>query len=104
MDQFGVKTPYQIVLLFRPGLSEQELRDLQNLRKQAIESARANDDPKYSRSARASRKFILPTYSYQGLSIYVHRTDDGAMEIYPKQAAAERDVILKAIDEFFRKK
>ncbi len=103
LEEFGRKTHYQIVLLFLPRLSREELRELQAVRTRAIERARAQDDLKGSRSARAARKVALPMYHDQRSSVYIHRTDDGPMEIYPKEAAAERDAILRALDTLFEK-
>ena len=101
LAEFGVRTHYQIVLLFRPRLSDEELQALKAVRALAIERARANDDAKHSRAARAARKILLPAYSYSNLSIYIHRTDGFPSEIYPKEARAERDAILRALDALF---
>lgn len=104
LKEFGVSTPYQIVLLLRPQLSEEDLQKLKALRAKSANHARVNDDHKFSRSARISHAFLLPSYNYYGSSVCLHRTDEGAMEIYPEKAAKERDAILKAMDEFFKKR
>lgn len=103
LAEFGVRSHYQIVLLFRPKLADDELQELQAVRNRAIGRARANDEPKHSRSTRAARKILLPTYSYNIWSIYVHRTDGFPLAVYPKEAAAERDAVLQGLDRLFNK-
>ena len=103
LREFGVRTRYQIVLIFKPRLSEEELRGLKALRAAAVERAQASDDAKRSRSARAARKFDLPAYFDARLSVYVYRTDDGPIGIYPKEAAKERDAVLGIFDAMFEK-
>ena len=105
LEEFGKKTHYQIVLLFLPRLSQEEWRELQAVRTRAIERARVHDDGKASRSARAAKKVALPMYHDHTSSIYIYRTDDGpwGMAIYPEEAAAERDAILRALDTLFEK-
>ena len=105
LEEFGQKTHYQIVLLFLPQLSQEELRELQAVRTRAIERARVNDDGKASRSRRAAKKVALPMYHDHSSSIYIYRTDDGpwGMAIYPEEAAAERDAILRALDTLFER-
>ena len=103
LAEFGVRSHYQIVLLFRPRLSDDELRELQAVRTLAIERARANDDGKPSRSAQAALKILLPTYTYNNWSIYLHRTDGFPLAVYPKEAAAERDAVFLGLDRLFNK-
>ena len=78
-------------------LSDEELQALKAIRARAIERARANDDAKHSGAARAARKILLPAYSYSNLSIYIHRTDGFPLEIYPKEARAERGQVFTFI-------
>lgn len=105
LEGFGKKTHYQIVLLFLPRLSLEELRELQAVQTRAIERARVHDDEKASRSALAAKKVALPMYHDHSSSIYMYRTDDGpwGAAIYPEEAAAERDAILRALDTLFEK-
>ena len=103
LREFGIRTRYQIVLVFKPRLSEEELRELKALRAGVVERARTIDDAKGSQSNRAVRKFDLPVYFDARFSIYVYRTDDGPISIYPKEAVAERDAVLGVLDALFEK-
>ena len=101
LREFGMRIHDQIVLLFRPRLSKRQLRALKTWGKREVSSV--DDDPKHSRSSLEWRKFLLPQYFTDRSSIYVHRTDDGPIRIFPESAAAERDAVLKIMGTLFRK-
>jgi len=103
LKRYGIKTHYQIVLQFRPRLSEQELQELKDLQEKVVAAAKANDDPKHAYSMEAARKIALPKYNYKRSSIYLYRTGEEGYMTFPEEAAAEISAIMKSIDEFFKK-
>jgi len=97
LAEFGHKTDYLIVLVFRPRLSDKQVEELRSVRDHAVEKIRPEDDMKHSRTSQESRKYLVPDYFNSQFSIYLNRTDDGSSAIYPESAAKERDAILAVL-------
>ena len=101
--EYGRKTDYMLVFIFRPRLSRKQLAELRAARSRAIKGKMPEDAGKHLPSVMEKRKYVLPSYFNSHYSIYFHRTDSGFTRIYPEEAARERDAILDTLSKWMAK-
>lgn len=107
LRQFGQKTDYHIVLVFKERMSDQQYADLKQQRDAAIQ--KISDDPmidgksKYGMLNKENDRYWLPTYFNDRFSIYQQRTDSPPLQVYPTSAAEERSRILDSLSKLMKK-
>ena len=102
----GRQTDYMIVLVFRPRLTDDQFAKLVTARDDAvkkIENAPNPNDWKWDRARQEAESHFIPEYFNAKCSIYVQRTDPPFLEIYPKEAADDRDRILNLLSKWLTK-
>lgn len=106
LREFGLKSDYHIVLVFKERMSDQQYAELKTRRDAAIKTI--DDDPridgktKFGMLNREQQKHWLPTYFNSRYSIYLHRSDSPPLKVYPLSAAEERNRILESLSQLMK--
>jgi len=107
LREFGRKTDYLIILVFKERMTDEQYADLKAKRDKAIrkivDNPKIDGKTKYSMVNREKDKYPLPMYFNSRFSIYLHRTDPPPLKVYPESAADERTKILKELLKLMRK-
>ncbi len=107
LREFGRKSDYLIVLVFRERLSEQDYAELKAKRDRALklieDNPYVNSKARYGMVNTEKERHPLPTYSTSRFSIYLHRTDIWGEKVLPESAAAERDKLFDALSHMLQR-
>jgi len=106
LREFGQKSDYLIILVFRERMTNKDYAELKVKRKHALKVISDNPNvdgkTKYGMLNRESDKYLLPTYFNARFSIYLHRTDRPPLKVYPASASDVRAKILDSVSRVMR--
>jgi hypothetical protein len=107
LREFGQKTDYLVVLVFKERMTDEQYAELQVKRDNAIkkigDNEKINGKAKWGMMIREKNRHPLPAYFNSRFSIYLHRTDPPPLEVYPKSAADERAKIFHSVSKLMKK-
>lgn len=103
LRDFGQKTDYLIMLVFKERMADKQYADLKAKRAEAIKEITNNPKldgkTKYGMLNDEDDRHPLPTYFNSRFSIYLHRTDPPPLEVHPESAANQRTQVLLALSK-----